>query len=118
LFVNPFSFRCFADYSYSFSFFRGSGRMEAKAHNSRIQTEIAFHSPVPQEPPSTTSVVACSTRIDIYDMTFRGGMVARILDLMENLIDNVIEREVQDGTYCTVAATARVCSVNESSALE
>jgi hypothetical protein len=103
LFVNPFSFRCFADYSYSFSFFvRGSGQMEAKARNSRIQTEIAFYSPFPQEPPSTTAVVACSTRIDIYDMTFRGGVVARILDLMENLIDSVIEREVQDGTYCSL----------------
>ena len=95
--VDPFAFGCTADYSYSFSFFRGSGRMAAQARNNRINAQVQFTSPptFAQEPPAKTQVSACSSTLDIYDMTFRGGLVARIVDLFENAIDDVIEREIQ-----------------------
>lgn len=111
LFVDPFAFKCKSDYSYSFSFFRGSGRMEAKARNNRINAQVSLTSPTTfaQDPPATTAIVSCGSKLDIYDMTFRGGLVARIVDLFENLIDNVIEREIQKGTRATNKRSCLKC---------
>ena len=102
LYVNPFAFRCTADYRYEFSFFiKGSGRLEAKARGNQANAQISFASPTTfaQDPPSATTVQSCNTRIEIYDMSFKGGVVARILDLLEDLVDDVIENEVE-ATVC------------------
>ena len=97
-FVNPFDFLCVADYSYSFTFFRGSGKMTARARDSQANLKVNVTSPTSfaQKPPNETNVVSCDTRIEIYDMSFEGGVVARVLDLLEDLVDDVVENNVED----------------------
>ena len=109
VFVSPFEFVCTADYSYKFLFFRGSGQMVAKSRGNQANTRISFTSPssFAQDPPATTAISSCSSKINVYDVDFHGGVIARILDLLEEVLEDVISDEVEGGMYIVIVRMTR-----------
>lgn len=91
-----FSLICEANYSYRFPpFFRGSGRVGASTRNNQFATQwtVTHHRPT-----TTTSVTVnlCQAQIDIYNLDFRGGLVARIVDLASKPVSDILQREIQE----------------------
>jgi len=91
-----FDLECSGKYYYKslgpFSLIRGSGSATAVAQDNGL----ALAALVTGQPPVTTTVTSCTTRLNIVDMDFRGGFAAAVAELLENVLDDVIEREVQD----------------------
>jgi len=97
-----FAVTCVADYGYTFPpFFSGDGIVTAVTQNSRLETVVQVQSLTGfwEAPPSQVSVLQCSLQLDITDMNFDGGVVASILDMLQGVLNDVIVKAVEDGTY-------------------
>ena len=87
---------CQSDYSYRWTAFRGDGRMKAYTRNNSANTTLVFTSPNFQtEPPSNSFVDSCLSQIDIYNIDFSRGIVARILDLAERSVKSFLEGQIE-----------------------
>jgi hypothetical protein len=89
-----FSLTCQANYAYYFPpFFRGDGRVAAMTRSNQFQTHLTF-----QHASSDTAVTVdlCQAQVQIYDLDFRGGLVARLIEVAEGPVADLLQSEIQD----------------------
>jgi len=90
--------KCFVDYKYKYRFLpSGNGEASAETENNSASVSFAFTSPdFTTVPPNAASIVDCETNINISDMDFKGGFIGWLLDQFDDLISNVVEKEINE----------------------
>jgi hypothetical protein len=98
--ADPFAMNCYADYSYDYGgFIRSSGEMTANARNNRARLSLGFRSPsnFAEAPPNQTTVKACDTSIDIFDIELSRGLESVIASIFKDAVSRLVEREAASG---------------------
>jgi hypothetical protein len=89
-----FSLTCQANYAYFFPpFFRGDGRVAAMTRSNQFTTHLTF---LHNSSETVVTVDICQAQVQIYDLDFRGGLVARLVEVAEGPVANLLQTEIQD----------------------
>ena len=103
-----FSLICQANYGYYFPpFFRGDGRVAAMTRDNQFTTHIT----VAHSDRTNVTVDLCQAAVQIYDLDFRGGLVARLVEVAEKPVADLLQSQIQD-------ALCQQLSTNGGSAIE
>ncbi|KAL3919794.1 MAG: hypothetical protein SGILL_003576 [Bacillariaceae sp.] len=78
-----------------------SGVAQVFTDNNSAATSLRFTSDdYSQKPPSTSSIQACTTDIEIVDMQFHGDFTSDFVELFEKWIRDLVETQIE-GVACT-----------------
>jgi hypothetical protein len=87
------SLDCSMDYWYGFGSLEGRGSLEATTSNNLLKTTLSIRPGSSTTPPSI-SVNGCSATVGINELDFDGGVVAKVAEIMDDMIANVVETRV------------------------
>lgn len=75
----------------------GTGQVYMKDGQSYLSSTVALKSiDFSSHPPNSSSVISCSTNIEITDMDFQGGVSGTVANTFEKSIRNTVEKEVEE----------------------
>jgi hypothetical protein len=102
--AEPFSMVCNVEYSYSFGFLlSGTSSLVATTEDNYLRAEIDLVSPqgFDLEPPSSSSIAYCDTKVDITNIEFQDGKdpLSGVFNTFQELIGNIIQGLAGQGTY-------------------
>lgn len=91
---------CFANHDWDWGPAGGGGTVEAYSNENFATTNLTFTSAnFDMVPPSNVQVDFCNSNINIYNLEVRGNLLDKIIDAAQRLVRNVIEEQVEDGTF-------------------
>jgi hypothetical protein len=90
--------QCSLDYRYDYGLLRGGGNAVVTTDNNSLSSTLSFTSTNFEQglPPTTSTLLACTTNIEITNMDFDGDLVLNIVESFERLIRNALEKKVED----------------------
>lgn len=87
---------CYVNYGYRYGFLSGNGEADAFTNDNSAKLSLRFESSdFDTRPPTNVDVENSNINIKISDLTFRGGIVASIVNIFEGLIRGTIEDEIE-----------------------
>ena len=81
-------------YNYRYGFLSGSGAATAMTDDSNVTAVLVFDQTTVTSPPNASSVGSCQADIVVTNLSFSGGIVAAILNFVENFVRNTLANQI------------------------
>lgn len=94
--ADPFAMECYADFRYRLLFIPGDGTVRIDTSDNRLSTRVLIESAstFANEPPLSSRVAFCDTKIETYGrVNFSGDWLGEIIELFSEPVSNLIEDE-------------------------